>query len=152
MAEGLLKSLHGDRYEVFSAGTQPAPLHPLAVRVMGEIGIDISAQRSKDVAQFVGREIDVVVTVSDRAKETCPFFPYGRRFLHQGFPDPAAVQGGEQDRLTALRRVRDEIRDWIGREFGETDGWANDPPAQPMMAVGFGRKGLILAARENKKG
>jgi arsenate reductase len=64
----------------------------------------------------------VVVTVCDRAKETCPFFPYGRRVLHQSFLDPAAVQGGEQDRLAAFRRVRDEIRDWIGREFGETEG------------------------------
>jgi len=122
MAEGLLKSLDGDRYEVFSAGIQPAPVHPLAVRAMGEIGIDISAQRSKDVARFVDQEMDVVVTVCDRAKETCPFFPYGRRLLHQGFLDPAAVQGGEEERMAAFRRVRDEIRDWIKREFGETSG------------------------------
>jgi arsenate reductase len=118
MAEGLLKTLFGDRYEAFSAGTQPAPVHPLAVRAMGEIGIDISARRSKDVAQFVDQEMDVVVTVCDRAKETCPFFPYGRRFLHQGFLDPAAVQGGEEGRMAAFRQVRDEIRDWIEREFG----------------------------------
>jgi arsenate reductase len=118
MAEGLLKALPGDKYDVFSAGTQPAPIHPLAVRVMGEVGIDISTQRSKDVAEFVDQEMDVIVTVCDRAKETCPFFPYGRRFLHQGFLDPAAVQGGEDERMAAFRRVRDEIHDWIGREFG----------------------------------
>ncbi len=118
MAEGLLRSLYGSGYEVFSAGTQPAPVHPLAVQVMEEIGIDISAQSSKDVALFIDKEIDVVVTVCDRAKETCPFFPYGRRFLHQSFLDPAAAQGGEE-RLEAFRRVRDEIRAWIEREFGE---------------------------------
>jgi len=119
MAEGLLRALHGSEYDVFSAGTEPAPLHPLAIRVMEEIGISISAHRSKDVAQFVDQEMDVVITVCDRAKETCPFFPYGRRFLHQGFLDPAAVQGGEKERIAAFRRVRDEIRDWIEREFGE---------------------------------
>jgi len=119
MAEGLLKALPGRRYEVFSAGTQPAPVHPLAVRAMEEIGIDISTQTSKDVARFVGQEMDAVVTVCDGAKETCPFFPYGRRFLHQGFLDPAAVQGGEEERMAAFRRVRDEIRGWIEREFGD---------------------------------
>lgn len=118
MAEGLLRSIYGGRYEALSAGTQPAPIHPLAVRVMGEIGIDISAQRSKDVSRFVDQPVDIVVTVCDRAKETCPFFPYGRRFLHQSFPDPAALQGREDERLEAFRRVRDEIRDWIAREFG----------------------------------
>ena len=117
MAEGLLRSLHGSEYEVFSAGTRPAPVHPLAIRVMKEIGLDISNQRSKDVAQFTDKEIDVVVTVCDQAKETCPFFPYGRRFLHQGFLDPAAVQGDERKRLEAFRRVRDEIRGWIEEEF-----------------------------------
>lgn len=118
MAEGLLRSIYGDRYEALSAGTQPAPIRPLAVRVMGEIGIDISTQRPKDVSRFVGQPVDFVVTVCDQAKETCPFFPYGRRFLHQSFPDPAAVQGREDERLEAFRRVRDEIREWIAREFG----------------------------------
>ncbi len=118
MAEGLLRSLHGSEYEVFSAGTEPAPVHPLAIQVMEEIGVDISTQNSKDVAQFNDKEMDIVVTVCDRAKETCPIFPYGRRFLHQNFLDPAAVQGDQGEQAEAFRRVRDEIRTWLEREFG----------------------------------
>ncbi len=119
MAEGILRALLGSQYDVFSAGTRPSHVHPLAVRVMEEMGIDISAQRSKDVSEFVNQKMDIVVTVCDRARETCPFFPYAGRFLHQSFLDPAAVQGGEEERIAAFRRVRDEIRSWIEREFGE---------------------------------
>ena len=118
MAEGLLRALHGDEYEVFSAGTLPTAVHPLAVRAMGEVGITISGQKSKDVSRFIDKEMDFVVTVCDRAKEACPFFPYGKKFLHQSFTDPAAETGREEKRLEAFRRARDEIRAWIEVEFG----------------------------------
>ncbi len=119
MAEGLLRAIYGDRYEAFSAGTQPTHLHPLAARVMEEIGIDISRQTAKEALQFMGTEIDLVVTVCDQAKESCPFFPYGRKFLHQSFPDPAAFEGEESQKVDDFRRVRDEIRRWIEDQFGQ---------------------------------
>jgi len=118
MAEGLLRALLGGEYEALSAGIQPTAVHPLAIRVMREDGIDISGQISKDVSQFVDQEIDIVVTVCDRAREACPFFPYGKKFLHQSFADPAAGTGGEENQLEAFRRARDEIRAWIEAQFG----------------------------------
>lgn len=118
MAEGFLRSLYGDDYEAFSAGTEPTALHPYTIRVMLEVGIDISSHRAKNVSEFVGREMDEVVTVCDQAKETCPFFPYGKRFLHQSFPDPSSFQGSEEDRLAFFRQVRDLIRDWVEKQFG----------------------------------
>ncbi|MEM2869964.1 MAG: arsenate reductase ArsC [Thermoplasmata archaeon] len=120
MAEGLLRALHGDRYEAFSAGTEPARVHPLAIRVMAEVGVDISGQRSKSLEEFRGREFDWVVTVCDRAHQTCPFFPGGKIQLHRGFDDPAGAGGSEEERLAAFRRVRDELRDWIDSTFGKT--------------------------------
>lgn len=117
MAEGFLRHLYGDRYEAESAGTDPEGVHPLAVEVMREVGIDISTHRSRSVQEFWGQEFDLVVTVCDHAKETCPFFP-GKRVIHRGFEDPSG--GGIED----FRRVRDEIGEWIeeffGREFQES--------------------------------
>jgi len=108
MAEGLLRRLAGDRFEVFSAGTRPAGLNPKAVAVMREIGIDISGQRSKHVDEFAGQQFDYIFTVCDNAREACPYFPGGGKRLHQSFEDPAAVPPGQQ--LEVFRRVRDEIR------------------------------------------
>ena len=122
IAEALLRHHAGDRFEAFSAGTEPGSLHPLAVRAMAEIGIDISEQRSKSVDGFVGQQFDFVITVCDQARETCPIFPGAASQLHWGFPDPAAVPGSEEERLDAFRRVRDKIaarvRGFISGEVG----------------------------------
>src|SRR5262245_38455142 len=109
MAEALLRSIAGDRYVTFSAGTAPVGLNPLAVAVMKELGIDISHQQSKKVDQFVGESFDFVVTVCDRARESCPTFPSPRRLGHWTFEDPAFATGSEEDRLLNFRRVRYEI-------------------------------------------
>jgi arsenate reductase len=119
MAEGFLKAHYPDRYEAYSAGTEPSSVNPFAVRVMQEIGIDISHHRAKGVSEFLDREIDYVVTVCDHARQTCPFFPGGKEVIHRGFEDPAAFNGSEEEKLDLFRRVRDEIRGWIEETFGE---------------------------------
>ncbi len=111
MAEGLLRHMAGDRYEVFSAGTKPVGLNPNAVKAMSEIGIDISQHRSKSVDEFAGQQFDYVITVCDNAKESCPFFPGGGQRIHHSFEDPAATPPGEQ--LERFRVVRDQIASWL---------------------------------------
>jgi arsenate reductase len=113
MAEGLLRHLAGDRFEVASAGTHPAGLNPDAVEVMKEIDINISRHRSKSVKEFLGQQFDYVITVCDRAKETCPIFPSAAALLHWSFDDPAAVEGPREERRAVFHRVRDEIADRI---------------------------------------
>jgi arsenate reductase len=113
MAEGLLRHAAGDRFEVASAGTKPASVRPEAFAVMREIGIDISSQRSKSVDDFQHDAFDVVITVCDNARETCPVFFGAAQQIHRSFEDPAAFQGSEEDRLAAFRRVRDELRIWL---------------------------------------
>ena len=108
MAEGLLRHLADDRFEVFSAGTRPVGLSPNAVSVMSEIGIDISAHRSNSVDEYVNQPFDYVFTVCDNAKESCPFFPGAQRTIHHSFEDPAAEPRERQ--LGAFRKVRDQIR------------------------------------------
>ncbi len=110
MAEGLLRSLAHDRVEAFSAGTDPKGLHPLAVKAMAEVQIDISHQTSKHVDAFAGQAFDFVITVCDRAKEQCPVWPGAPHRLHWSFDDPAEASGSEEQRLAVFRRVRDEIR------------------------------------------
>ena len=109
MAEGFLRHLAGDRFEAASAGAQATRVNPDAVRVMKEIGIDISAHRSKDGSEFLGQRFTYVVRVCDRAKETCPIFPGAFRYFDWALDDPAATQGTEAERLVEFRRVRDEI-------------------------------------------
>lgn len=118
MAEGLLKTLYGRQYEAYSAGMEPTHLNPYAVEVLKDIGIDISNYQSKYIKQFQERDFDYVVTVCNQAKEICPFFP-GKKVIHKGFLDPAAVDGSIDEILFAFRSVRDEIRDWINQTFGE---------------------------------
>ena len=122
MAEGLLRHDAGDRFEVFSAGTNPSQVRPEAVTVMREVDIDISGQHSKSVDEFTGQTFDYVLTVCDNAKESCPIFPGKTIAIHRNFEDPAAVQGSEEERLAVFRCVRDEIRDYL-REL------AQRPPA-----------------------
>ena len=113
MAEGLLRHDAGDRFEVASAGTLPSRVRPEAVAVMKEIGIDISGHRSKSVDEFADEAFDLVLTVCDHARETCPIYPGHGTRLHQGFEDPAIVDGSDAERLAAFRRVRDEIREYL---------------------------------------
>jgi arsenate reductase len=116
MAEGLLRHDAGDRFEVESAGTRPGQVRPEAIAVMKEIGVDISAHRSKSIDEFSGQSFDYIVTVCDNAKESCPVYPGHTNRLHHNFEDPASLQGSEEERLAAFRRVRDQIRDYL-REF-----------------------------------
>ena len=109
MAEGLLRALGGDRVEVFSAGTKPGTVRPEAIAVMSEIGIDLSGHRSKHVREFDGQHFDYVITVCDNANESCPIFPGNTERIHWSFPDPAAIEGTEIERLAAFRRVRDAL-------------------------------------------
>jgi arsenate reductase len=108
MAEGWLRHLSAGRVEAASAGTEPRGLHPLAVRVMAERGVDISRQRSKHLSEVQGSRFDWVVTVCDRARQSCPVFP-GARTVHWDLPDPAEARGSEEEVAEAFRRVRDEL-------------------------------------------
>ena len=117
MAEGFMNALFGDRYEARSAGTDPSVVNPVAVKVMAEVGVDISAHHSKGLEDFLDREWDYVVTVCDRAKEACPYFPGGRERIHKGFQDPAGVDGSDEEKLILFRQVRDRIRVWIEQTF-----------------------------------
>ena len=115
MAEGILRHLAGDRFEVESAGTDPSHVRPEAIRVMAEIGIDISSHRSKSVDEFAGQKFDFVITVCDNAKESCPIFPGETDRIHWSFDDPAAVEGTEEVRLAAFRTIRDQIEERLVR-------------------------------------
>lgn len=117
IAEGLLNALGGDRYEALSAGTESSEVRPQAIEVMREIGIDISRHRSTGLEPFLDKELDLVVTLCDHARETCPYFPGGKDVLHEGFEDPSAVRGTDEEKKRAFRRVRDEIRAWIEKIF-----------------------------------
>ncbi len=110
MAEGLLRRLADDRYDVFSAGTRPSHVRPEAIAAMREVGVDISSNRSKSVDEFAGQSFDYVITVCDNAKESCPVFPGSVKRIHWSFEDPASVQGTDEQRLSAFRRIRDEIK------------------------------------------
>jgi len=113
MAEGLLRHDAGDRFDVESAGTRPGHVRPEAIAVMRELGIDISAHRSKSVDEFAGQHFDYVLTVCDNARESCPIFPGDCVTIHRNFEDPAALQGSETERMALFRRVRDELSDYL---------------------------------------
>ncbi len=115
MAEALLRREGGDRFEVVSAGVKPRPVHPLTVRALAEAGIDVSRARSKSVTEFLGQPFDYVITVCDRARESCPVFPGGAQTLHWGFDDPAEAEGSDAERLAAFRRVLTEIAGRVRR-------------------------------------
>jgi arsenate reductase len=111
LAEGLLRAVAGDLFEVASAGSNPAGyVHPLSVEVMNEIGIDISSHRSKHLQEFLSREVETVITVCGNADQACPMFPGQMNRHHWGFDDPAHATGTDEQRLGVFRRVRDEIK------------------------------------------
>ncbi len=117
MAEGLLRHLAGDRFEVYSAGTEATHVRPLAMRAMDEVGVDISGQESKTLERYLGEPFDYVITVCDDASEACPFFPGARTRLHWSLEDPSQADGSEEERLATFRRVRDEIGKRIEQEL-----------------------------------
>jgi arsenate reductase len=120
MAEGLLRHLAGEHFDVYSAGTKPSVVNPLAIEAMREVGIDISTHRSKHLSKFLGQPFDYVITVCDNAAETCPVFPGKATRIHWSFPDPAAAQGTDEEKRAAFREVRDAIdhrlREWTARK------------------------------------
>lgn len=116
MAEGLLRHDAGDRFEVESAGVDPAHVRPLAIKAMNEIGIDISGHRSKSVDEFEGQNFDYVITVCDNANQQCPAFPGNTQRIHWSIEDPAAAGGSEEEQLSVYQRVRDELREKL-RQF-----------------------------------
>jgi arsenate reductase (thioredoxin) len=129
MAEGLLRVMHGEEYEAYSAGVVAKSVDHRAVLVMKEIGIDISGHRSKTSQEYEGTIFDLAVTVCDRAKQACPICstrlelpsssPKAREVIHRSFEDPAAAVGTEAEQLKVFRRVRDEIKDWVAQKFGK---------------------------------
>lgn len=112
-----MNAFYGNKYEAYSTGTRPSTVNTYAIRAMAEIGVDISMHRSKGIDEFQGMKFDYVVTVCDNAKETCPFFAGGSVHLHKSFDDPSVVAGKDDVKLTAFRKVRDEILDWIKKTF-----------------------------------
>ncbi len=136
MAEGLLRHLYGDRYEVFSAGSTPTRVNPFAIKVLAEIGIDISNQRSKSIEEFRNRPIDLVVSVcKSSAKVECAFcssplvggmpkiitetLPDSKRYSDHPFEDPSEVEGTDEEKIAAFRHTRDEIKKWITEYFAD---------------------------------
>ena len=109
MAEGLLRHLGQAAVEVASAGTAPARVHPDAIRIMNEVGIDISAQRSKPLEPFLKQPFDYLITLCDNAQESCPAFPGASRSIHWSIPDPAAAQGASEQRMAVFRKVREDL-------------------------------------------
>ena len=116
IAEGFLNACYGDRYEGFSAGIEPKRINEYAIKVMREVGIDISSHTSKSIEKFRGMHFDYVITVCDYAREVCPFFP-GDTILHKSFEDPSNFKGTPNEILDRTRGVRDEIKEWIRETF-----------------------------------
>jgi arsenate reductase len=112
MAHGFLEVL-SNNYLVYSAGTKPEPVNKYAVRVMTEIGIDISKNSSNHIDEYLEHNIDLVVTVCDNAKEICPVFPKQTKFIHHSFNDPASAKGKDEEVLRIYREVRDQLEDYI---------------------------------------
>ncbi len=123
MAEGFLKAHYGDRYDAYSAGTEPTRIDPCAITVMQEVGIDISTSRSKGLEEFDGQQFDYVVTLCADAQEACPIFVGGEVYLHHAFDDPARVKEAltEADRCSQFRAVRDQLKAWIDATFGTAE-------------------------------
>ncbi|MFP3984738.1 MAG: arsenate reductase ArsC [Candidatus Bathyarchaeia archaeon] len=143
MAEGLLRNLYHEKYEIFSAGSKPRKVNPLAIKVMAEIGIDISKQISKSIEEFRNKDIDLVVSVCrSSTKLTCSLcsspivmgrpeiintsIPGAKHYLHHGFDDPSEVEGSDEERTLAFRRIRDEIKKWIIGKFADQEATLAD--------------------------
>jgi len=121
MAEGFLRALYGNKFDAFSAGTHPSRVNPYVIEVMKEKNIDLSHHTSKSIDQFREMEFDQVITVCDGAREICPVFPNGKKFLHKRFEDPTQGTGDEEAKRALFRRIRDEINSWVVQTFGNRD-------------------------------
>ncbi len=117
IAEGLLKSLYGEHYEVYSAGLDPTTVNPYAIKVLAEIGLDISENRSKSLKEFEGLEFDYVVTVCGGEGQACPFFSGGKTYFHEPFEDPSEIDGTDENKIDAFRITRDKIKERIEKTF-----------------------------------
>jgi len=117
MAEGLVNRLYVDKAKAVSAGTDPRPVHPLAIKAMQELGIDISKQCSKQIETFSGESFDLFITLCDRAKESCPLNFEGKRRLHVGFKNPAEKTGTPEEIFAEFRIIRDAINMWLHDYF-----------------------------------
>jgi arsenate reductase len=143
MAEGLLRHLFGEKYEVFSAGANPTHVNPFAIKVMAQIGIDISKQTSKSIGEFQNKEIDLVVSVCrSSAKLLCSLcsspivmgrpeiinttIPGAKHYRHHGFNDPSEVDGSDEEKTLAFRRTRDDIKQWIIDNFADPKTVSSD--------------------------
>jgi arsenate reductase len=115
MAEAILRHEAGDRFEVVSAGVSPRGVHPLAIKALARVGIDVSDAQSKPVGMFLGRRFDYVITLCDRARLTCPVFPGGSETLHWGLDDPTEIEGTEEQQAAAFDRVLTEVSGRIRR-------------------------------------
>jgi len=122
MAEGLLRHLAGDGFEVHSAGTEATSVKPEAIAVMAEVGADVSGQESKTLERYLGEPFEYVITVCDAANEACPVFPGAKERLHWSLPDPSSVTGEGEERMEAFRSVRGRIRTLIGSELLDWNG------------------------------
>lgn len=129
MAEGWLRHLAGERFEVHSAGTEATRVRPFAIQVMAEVGVDISRQESKTLVRYLGQPWEAVITVCDQANEACPFFPGASQRLHWSFPDPSLAVGTEAEQLAVYRQVRDAIRAHID-DFLRSAETPASPPAR----------------------
>ena len=138
MAEGLLRHFYGEKYEVFSAGASPTRVNPFAIKVMAEIGIDISKQRSKSIDEFRDKDVDLVVSVcTSSARIACPFcsspitggrpeivsetLPGAKHYLQHGFSDPSEVEGSDEEKTAAFRHTRDDLKKWIFDYFSDAN-------------------------------
>ena len=117
LAEAILRQKFGENYQVYSAGTEPTTINPYILQTLAEMGIDTSELTSKHVNTFLGKEIDLVVTVCDSAQKTCPFFPNAKQYLHKSFDDPNSFTGTAESILKDINRVKNEITAWIEEEF-----------------------------------
>lgn len=117
MAEGLLRALGNGKFKPYSAGMEETKVRPEAIKVMAEIGIDISTQTSKTIGGYINRSFDDVITVCDSANAICPFFPNAKHRRHWSFPDPSVAKGGEDERLQVFRDSRDAIKTRIEKEL-----------------------------------
>jgi arsenate reductase len=117
IAEGFLNTMYKDKYQAFSAGIKKTNVNPYVIEVMKELGIDLSKHYSKKIEDLEEKNFDFVVTVCDKAHESCPFFS-GKKVVHKNFEDPANFEGSLEDTLVEFRKVRDEIKNWIVQYFG----------------------------------
>lgn len=117
MAEGMLRHMAGEDFEVHSAGTEVTVVRPLAIEAMEEVGVDMSGHESKTLGRYIEERFEYVITVCDGANEACPFFPRAERRLHWSLEDPSEAEGSEEEKLAVYRRVRDEIRGRIEEEI-----------------------------------